>query len=179
MKNKLLFFLTAVCLVLSFFFWPARQEEPFSSAALEKAAEETRADTEMLAPNAHLTDEKGRDVTLQTLYNQKPLCLFFWAAWSKDSRQELAYLHELFATYGQDIDFVTVSLGTQAAENQAYCQEKGYALPCYTAPIAIARDYDVSSVPRVIFIKRGGQVKRAYDQVLSRRQLQIELAGLK
>ena len=106
-KTKVLVCLAAVCVVLSLFFWPEKEPDAYSSATIEAAEEVSRAETEMLAPDERLYGEDG-DVRLQDLYNQKPVCLFFWAVWSDDSLKNLALLEEMYQKYGADVTFVAV-----------------------------------------------------------------------
>lgn len=76
-KTKILSLVAAVCVVLSLFFWPEKEPDAYSSATIEAAEEVSRAETEMLAPDERLYGSNG-EVRLQNLYNEKPVCLFFW-----------------------------------------------------------------------------------------------------
>lgn len=177
-KTKILAFLAAVCVVLSLFFWPEKEPDAYSSATIDAAEEVSRADTEMLAPDERLYGPKGK-VRLQTLYNQKPVCLFFWAVWSDDSLKNLAVMEEMYQKYGQDISFVAVPTGPDAEKGAAYCLKKGYDLPVYGGDGQFFRDYGITDVPQVIFIARGGQMSFPYRGVLTARQMEVELEKIK
>ena len=177
-KTKVLVCLAAVCVVLSLFFWPEKEPDAYSSATIEAAEEVSRAETEMLAPDERLYGEDG-DVRLQDLYNQKPVCLFFWAVWSDDSLKNLALLEEMYQKYGADVTFVAVPTGPDADKGAAYCRKKGYGIPVYGGDGQLFRDYGIADVPQVIFIARGGQMSFPYRGVLTERQMEGELEKIK
>ena len=177
-KTKVLVCLAAVCVVLSLFFWPEKEPDAYSSATIEAAEEVSRAETEMLAPDERLYGEDG-DVRLQDLYNQKPVCLFFWAVWSDDSLKNLALLEEMYQKYGADVTFVAVPTGPDADKGAAYCRKKGYGIPVYGGDGQLFRDYGIADVPQVIFIARGGQMSFPYRGVLTERQMEVELEKIK
>lgn len=176
-KTKILSLLAAVCVVISLFYWPAEEPDAYSSATIEAAEEVSRAETEMLAPDESLYSRDG-EVRLQDLYNQKPVCLFFWAVWSDDSLKNLAVMEEMYQKYGQDISFVTVPVGPDAEKGAAYCREEGYEIPVYKGAGQVFRDYGIFDVPQAIFIARGGQMSRPYRGILNRRQVETALAKI-
>ncbi len=92
-KTKILVGLACICLILTAFFWPGKEEDAYSSGVVREAEEISERETEMLAPDEVLLSPNG-DIRLQTLYNQKPVCLFFWASWSGDSLRQLAILEK-------------------------------------------------------------------------------------
>lgn len=176
-KTKILSLLAAVCVVLSLFFWPEKEPDAYSSATIEAAEEVSRTETEMLAPDERLYGPDGA-VRLQSLYNEKPACLFFWAVWSEDSLKNLAVMEEMYQKYGQDISFVAVPVGPDADKGAEYCRKEGYEIPVYKGEGQLFRDYSISNVPQVIFIARGGQMSRPYDGLVTRRQIEYALAKI-
>ena len=98
-------------------------------------------------PDERLYGEDG-DVRLQDLYNQKPVCLFFWAVWSDDSLKNLALLEEMYQKYGADVTFVAVPTGPDADKGAAYCRKKGYGIPVYGGDGQLFRDYGIATCRR-------------------------------
>lgn len=176
-KTKILSLLAAVCVILSLFFLPEKEPDAYSSATIEAAEEVSRTETEMLAPDERLYGPNGA-VRLQSLYNEKPVCLFFWAVWSDDSLKNLAVMEEMYQKYGQDISFVAVPVGPDADAGAEYCRKEGYDLPVYKGDGQFFRDYGISDVPQIIFIARGGQMSRPYDGLVTRRQIEYALAKI-
>lgn len=177
MKTKILAGLACICLILTAFFWPGKEEDAYSSEAIKEAEEVTDAETEMLAPDEVLQATKG-DIRLQALYNQKPVCLFFWASWSEDSLRQLAVLESVYPQYGQDLYFVTIPVGPDLQASRSYVSQKGYALPVYGSQKQMLNEYGVHQVPLLIFIARGGQMTRPFDAVLDQRQVRYEIEKL-
>mgnify|MGYP000113899168 CR=1 FL=1 len=131
-KTKILAGLACICLILTVFFWPGKEEDAYSSDVVREAEDVSERETEMLAPDEVLQAPDGRDIRLQALYNQKPVCLFFWASWSSDSLRQLAILEKACAQYGQDVYFVTIPVGPDTADSRAISTSRD--MPCpYTA----------------------------------------------
>lgn len=173
-KTKILVGLACICLILTAFFWPGKEEDAYSSDVVREAEEISERETEMLAPDEVLLSPNG-DIRLQTLYNQKPVCLFFWASWSGDSLRQLAILEKAYVQYGQDIYFVTIPVGPDTAASQAYVRQQGYGLPLYRAQKQMLREYGIHQVPQLFFIACGGQMTRPFDTVLNERQVTYEI----
>ncbi|MGN0945676.1 MAG: TlpA family protein disulfide reductase [Megasphaera sp.] len=173
-KTRILAGLACICLILTAFFWPGKEEDAYSSDVVREAEEVSERETEMMAPDEVLQAPDG-DIRLQALYNQKPVCLFFWASWSGDSLRQLAILEKACDQYGQDVYFVTIPVGPDTAESQAYVRQQGYSLPVYGAQEQMLREYGVHQVPQLIFIARGGQMTRPFNTVLNERQVTYEI----
>ena len=174
-KTKILAGLACICLILTAFFWPGKEEDAYSSDVVREAEDVSERETEMLAPDEVLQAPDGRDIRLQALYNQKPVCLFFWASWSSYSLRQLAILEKACAQYGQDVYFVTIPVGPDTADSRAYIHQQGYALPVYSTQKQMLHDYVVHQVPQLIFIACGGQMTRPFNTVLNERQVTYEI----
>lgn len=176
-KTRILAGLACICLILTIFFWPGKEEEAYSSDVIKEAEDVTTAETEMMAPDESLESPNGT-VRLQALYNEKPVCLFFWSSWSQDSLRQLAALEEVYPTYGQAIQFVTVPVGPDQEDSLSYMKQRGAGLPVYCVREPMLKEYGVHDIPKLIFIARGGQMTRPFDSVLTPRQLSYEMEKL-
>ncbi|WP_296911930.1 thioredoxin-like domain-containing protein [uncultured Megasphaera sp.] len=173
-KTRILAGLACICLILTVFFWPGKEEDAYSSDVVREAEEVSDREMEMLAPDEVLQAPDG-EIRLQALYNQKPVCLFFWASWSGDSLRQLAILEKAHGQYGQAVYFVTIPVGPDVADSLAYIHQQGYALPVYGARKQMINEYGVHQVPQLIFIACGGQMTRPFDTVLNERQVTYEI----
>lgn len=54
-----------------------------------------RSETEVLAPDILLKTRSGEIVRLRTLYNEKPVCLYFWHPWTEYSKEGLDTLEDV------------------------------------------------------------------------------------
>ena len=50
-KTRILAGLACICLILTIFFWPGKEEEAYSSDVIKEAEDVTTAETEMMAPD--------------------------------------------------------------------------------------------------------------------------------
>lgn len=137
----------------------------------ERAAEESRTDLEILAPDVHMEDQAGRDADMRSLYNEKPVLLIAWMPWSSDSRRQLAEAQALYGEYGGRVHFVMLTLGSDAEEGRAYYEKEGYTMPLYTGHVSIAYDYNIYEVPQTVVIRRGGAVSSRRKGVVGKRTL--------
>ena len=93
-KTKILVGLACICLILTAFFWPGKEEDAYSSGVVREAEEISERETEMLAPDEVLLSPNG-DIRLQTLYITRNRSVSFsgrpgavtacasWLSWKK------------------------------------------------------------------------------------------------
>ena len=61
-KTKILAGLACICLILTVFFWPGKEEDAYSSDVVREAEDVSERETEMLAPDEVLQAPDGRDI---------------------------------------------------------------------------------------------------------------------
>lgn len=179
MKKRILAVLALLCLVLMAAYWPGKEKDAFGTADIKAAEEVSRSETEVLAANIQLTAVNGQRTTLQNLYNQKPVCLFFWAPWNGESQKELAALQAVYPQYRQKIQFVPVVLEGDQDQAQAFYQQTACPLPLYMVSPEAADDENVSSLPHLFFICRGGRISEQTTEILTEKQLEYALAAIR
>lgn len=170
-KNKVLAVLAVVFCLLMICFWTGKDENAVSTEDVKAAEEVSQKETEVLAHNAALKTIDGRDVQMRDLYNKKPVYVFFWMPWSEDSKKQLPAIETLYKTYGKDVYFVIVSLGSTEKEARQFYQKSPYTMPFYTAGLAMASDYNVYEVPQSIMIAQGGTIKKRHIGTLPEKEL--------
>ena len=88
-KNIIFFGLAFICLVLLFAWWPGKDPARIDMEGRKDTADLIRSETEVLAPDILLKTRSGEIVRLRTLYNEKPVCLYFWHPWTEYSKEGL------------------------------------------------------------------------------------------
>lgn len=170
-KNKVLAVLAVVFCLLMICFWTGKDENAVSTEDVKAAEDVSQKETEVLAHNAALKTIDGRDVQMRDLYNKKPVYVFFWMLWSEDSKKQLSVMEPIYKTYGKDVYFVIVSLGSTEKEAQRFYKKSSYTMPFYTSGLAMASDYNVYEVPQSIMIARGGTIKKRHIGTLPEKEL--------
>jgi len=113
------------------------------------------------APELSIVDEDGKSVSLSGL-DDKPKVVIFWASWCHYCQQELGSVDELYATYGDRVDFIAVDcIGSNGETEQLgrdYKEKAGLTFPIYfdDAAQTTARTYEVYSFPTTYFIDGDG-----------------------
>lgn len=112
------------------------------------------------APDFTVYDAQGKEAHLSDYFG-KPIVLNFWASWCGPCKMEMPNFEEAYLQYGEEIQFMMVSLTDNASETvetaKAFIHEQGYTFPVYfdtEASGAIA--YGVTSIPMTYFIDADG-----------------------
>ena len=129
-----------------------------------------RSETEVLAPDILLKTRSGETVRLRTLYNEKPVCLYFWHPWTEYSREGLDTLEDVKKKTGDSVYICAVMTDGTAADGYAYIDVKKYDFLSYHTDIRSWREFIIKSPPVWIIIDKGGRIK---DKADSLTELQI------
>ena len=157
-KNLILILAAAVCLTLLFAWWNGKSPERLAREGRKESAPLIRAETEVLAPNIVLIDGDGRRVKLRTLYNDRPVCLYFWHPWNANTADGLDMLQEFRDTWGDGVYVCAVTLTGRREEADRFIAKKGYTFLTYTADAGVLREYAVKELPVWIMIDKGGRI---------------------
>lgn len=171
MKNKKMVVILAVLLIAilagaSVLYDRLRGEAP-NQLAVKEPTEET-----WNVPDFKVVDAEGNTVKLSDFAGQ-PIVLNFWASWCGPCKEEMPEFEEVYAEYGDQVQFLLVNMTDGSHETfngaAAYIEEQGYTFPVYYdiwngATVA----YSVSSIPATYFIDMQGngvaQAKGALDK---------------
>lgn len=126
------------------------------------------------AATAHLTGSEAPDFVLKSVsgenlrlseYRGEVVILTFWATWCGDCRSQLERLGEMHTRY-QDagVELLAVSLDQNAKQAQDVAASLDVSYPVlHDAGGEVGRLYDVSKVPVVVLIDRGGVVREVFE----------------
>jgi thiol-disulfide isomerase/thioredoxin len=98
-------------------------------------------------------------------YRGKVLYIDFWASWCAPCHLSFPYMRHLLSTYGQtDFALMAINVDHDRADANAFLQRFGAGIPVLFDPSgAIARRYDVKSMPTSILFGRDGRVRFVHD----------------
>jgi peroxiredoxin len=116
------------------------------------------------APDFVLKSVSGRNLRLSE-YRGEVVMLSFWATWCGDCRTQLERLGDMYTRY-QDagVELLAVSLDQNAKQAQEAAAALGVSYPVlHDAGGEVGRLYDVSKVPVMVLIDRGGVVREVFE----------------
>jgi peroxiredoxin len=114
------------------------------------------------APDFVLRSVAGHNLRLSE-YRGEVVMLSFWASWCGDCRAQLAELGEMHARYGEaGAELLAVSLDQNAKAAGDATSGADYSV-LHDAGGEVGRLYDVSKVPVVVLIDRGGVVREVFE----------------
>ena len=176
LKKKIVVLLTLLCIGLTIVYLPEPYPHVLTKEEIKEAESVSRSQTEVLAPNVSLIDQAGHTVSMQSLYNKKPVLLYFWMSWSDMAAKELPVLDDMYRQQGRDVYFVIVCLDRGDAARQRIESGWSYDMPLYFASMETAGTYNVYEVPQWIMIDRGGTIREKRTGSLDQQQLEYALA---
>ena len=114
------------------------------------------------APDFVLKSVAGENLRLSE-YRGEVVMLSFWASWCGDCRAQLAQLGEMHERYGEaGAQLLAVSLDQSAKAASDATDGVDFSV-LHDAGGEVGRLYDVSKVPVVVLIDRGGVVREVFE----------------
>ena len=106
----------------------------------------------------------GGTFDLSEHLGKRPVLLDFWAVWCPPCRKALPKLGEMAQQYAdKDIVICTVNLSETAAEIQAFLQANDLEVPvAVDSDGTISAQYEVRTIPMLVFIDRSGTIVEAH-----------------
>ena len=84
----------------------------------------------------------------------------FWASWCNYCKEEIPQINELYAKYGDDVEFVSVNITHNDSLNGAkqFISDKNLTMPVYFDIDGIASTkFGVLAVPTIVLVDRNGK----------------------
>jgi thiol-disulfide isomerase/thioredoxin len=122
----------------------------------------------------------GGTFDLSEHLGKRPVLLDFWAVWCPPCRKALPKVGKMAQQYAdKDIAICAVNLNESAAEIQAFLQANDLEVPvAIDAGGAIASQYEVRTIPMLVFIDRTGTIVEAHLGVMSEGELKDRIDKL-
>ncbi|MER1986228.1 MAG: TlpA disulfide reductase family protein [Solibacillus sp.] len=123
----------------------------------EKAEPAPTSNEEQLAPTVELLNLDNE--TLNTATIDKPILYSFWASWCNYCQEEIPQINELYAQYGNEVEFVSVNITHNDSLNGAkqFISDKSLTMPVYFDIDGIASTkFGVLAVPTIVLVDRDG-----------------------
>lgn len=118
-------------------------------------------DTEpTIAPDFTVLDMNGNEVHLSDYFG-KPIIINFWATWCGPCKSELPAFDNMYAEYGDDIEFIMLNLTDGSRDTvdnvKQFVSENGYSFPVYfDTTLEAANTYGAYSIPTTFLIDDEG-----------------------
>ena len=150
LKSKILFLLTAYCLLLTVSCSGPQDKPP--SARVGAAA-----------PAFTLNLVSGGSVTLDS-FKGKPLVITFMASWCPCSNESAPVFKEAYSKYNpKGVEFLMMGIQDSESKFKKFVDKKQFPFSAgFDKGDKIARLYGVNAPPTTFFIDQGGKIARAY-----------------
>lgn len=115
----------------------------------------------------------NEEVKLSDFNGEKPVVVNFWASWCPPCKSEMPYFQEATDKYSRDdIEILMVNLTDGMRETRAiateYLTENSYNMNVlFDDDFNAANTYNISAVPRTIFIDKEGNIIKDHTGVIS------------
>ncbi len=139
-------------------------------------------DQESDTPSAYNFKMQSMDKSTVYLSNlmDKPVVLNFWASWCPPCKSEMPSFESAYIEYGEDVNFVMLSLDSSLSDATELVSENGYAFPVYHDVYNEGSYYyNVTSIPRTYFITTDGAIVLSYTKAISEQALKDGIEELK
>jgi peroxiredoxin len=167
--NRWIVVFTVVLVVGGAWLWWSRPDGELAAAAalVQTGLQGANAPADLLvgpgvgrmAPDFTLPTLDGAQFRLSE-QRGKPVVLNFWATWCGPCQRELPALQKAAEHFGDDVVFVGVDQGEEAAIVQSYVDKLGLT---FTIPMdaegQVGLDWNVQGLPTTFFIDRSGVIR--------------------
>ncbi len=152
----------AILIVGGGWLWWSRPAVDAGAAGLSRASVAAGPGVGRLAPDFTLPTLDGQTFRLSE-QRGKPVVLNFWATWCGPCRNELPALQKAATHLGDEVVFVGVDQGEDAAVVRDFAAELGLT---FTIPLdsngEVGVDYKVKGLPTTFFIDRSGKIQNLW-----------------
>jgi cytochrome c-type biogenesis protein len=93
----------------------------------------------------------------------KPVFINIFATWCPPCVGEMPEIEELYGKYGNDVTFIIVDLGEDAATAKSFATDNGYTLPFgYSEDGSFLQDYYVDFIPQSFVLAADGTIMKYF-----------------
>ena len=113
-----------------------------------------------IAPDFTVLDMDGNEVNLSDFFG-KPIIINFWATWCGPCKSELPAFDNMYAKYGDDIEFIMLNLTDGSRDTvdnvTEFIRDNGYSFPVYfDTTMEASNTYGAYSIPTTYLIDNEG-----------------------
>ena len=129
-----------------------------------------------IAPDFTVLDMDGNEVNLSDYFG-KPIIINFWATWCGPCKSELPAFDNMYAEYGDDIEFIMLNLTDGSRDTvdnvKQFVSDNGYSFPVYfDTTLEAANTYGAYSIPTTFLIDNEGIPVHSQMGAMSEEQLE-------
>lgn len=88
----------------------------------------------------------------------KPTIAMVWTTWCPSCKQELPEMEHLNKTHGDKVNVITISVDDNVAALEKFFEKKTLDLPVYHGNEALARKFNIESIPTMLIFNKAGQL---------------------
>lgn len=129
------------------------------------------------APDFKLSSFDGKTIQLSD-YTDKPTVLVFWASWCPHCVRELPVMDKLYKSYQGKVNFIGIDLDSSAATGKNWATSHHISFPIAAASGGVAGNYQVTGIPSIFIIDKGGILKAKYAGEIDEGTIRSDLAKL-
>lgn len=143
-------------------------------------SETSKIKKKVMATDFVVYDENLNEVKLSD-YKGTPVVLNFWASWCPPCKSEMPGFNEMSKKYSEDkiaILMINLTDGQRETMNQAkaFIEENNYQMKVlFDNKMDAADKYNISSIPRTIFIDKDGYILQDYSGTISEDTLESQI----
>lgn len=143
-------------------------------------SESSKIKKKVMATDFVVYDENLKEVKLSD-YKGTPVVLNFWASWCPPCKSEMPGFNEMSRKYNEDkiaILMIDLTDGQRETMDQAkaFIQENNYKMKVlFDNEMDAAKKYNISSIPRTIFIDKDGYIFQDYTGAMSEEELESQI----
>ena len=132
-----------------------------------------------LAKDFHVYDKYGNEIKLSD-YRGKVVVIKFWSSYYEASKEEIATILEAINNYKDDVEFLMINLPQNEGETKdtalKYIKENNFNInPLFDDHGDVAIAYNVTSLPRTVFIDKDGYIQKSSKGILTKEYLDNQI----
>ena len=134
----------------------------------------------VMAKDFIVYDENLKEVKLSD-YRGTPVVLNFWASWCPPCKSEMPYFNEISKKYSKDkVAILMINLTDGQRETmskaQKYIKDNNYDMKVlFDNKMDAANNYNISAIPRTIFIDREGYIVKDDSGAITKEELESQI----
>ena len=126
----------------------------------DSSADHSAESTTYQAPDFTALDMNGNEVKLSDYFG-RPIIINFWATWCGPCKSELPAFDNMYARYGNEVEFMMLNLTDGSRETidrvKSFVSNEEFSFPVYfDTTLEAASTYGAYSIPMTLFIDAKG-----------------------